>query len=57
MQHMPVTANDDRVTCVMAALISGNADEPLRENVYDLAFPLVAPLKTDNCKILFHSNV
>ena len=57
MQHMPVTADDDGVASVMAALISGNAVEPLRENVYDLAFSLVAPLKTDNCKILFHSNV
>src|SRR5262249_58406188 len=45
------TANDDGVAGVMAALIASDDVEMWREQVNDLAFAFISPLRADDCEV------
>jgi hypothetical protein len=47
VQRVALVADDDRVTCVIAALIPDDELNLVAEQVGSLALPLVAPLGTD----------
>src|SRR5207248_665815 len=55
MQHMTLTAEDDRVACVVAALIARDDVEVSGKDIDDLALALVSPLQADDCEILLHN--
>ena len=48
MEDEGLVAVDDGVAGVVAALVAGHDVEPLRQQVDDLALPLVAPLGADD---------
>jgi hypothetical protein len=57
MKDMLSISDINRVTGIMAALIAGDAVKVLGEDVDDLAFSLIAPLKADDGEVRLHLNV
>jgi hypothetical protein len=54
MEDVTAIAEADGMTGVMTALIAGDAVVALRKDIDNLSFSFVAPLKANDCEVLFH---